>query len=110
MIEIPVPALIKIGGIDYSVESNSQKDMILDDAACNGIHSERMRNISVLSTLRPQEFSRCLIHEVIHGINAVYLHRVLDEQTVDALSHGLLQVLEQLGVRFVYPEVKKTDA
>ncbi len=101
MIEIQVPETIKIGGHDYKIEVCPERDQSLTEEDWNGEHSSRSHRIAVLSTLAPQLFSKVFMHEVLHGINAVYYHSKLEEEAAQSLSEGLLQVMEQLRVRFV---------
>jgi hypothetical protein len=106
MYEIKIPESIKIGGFDYTIEISVERDKVLDEDGFNGEHSEKARRISVTSTLAPQDFSKVFMHEVIHGINSVYCCRRISEDMVQELSQGYLQVMEQLGIRFVQGEKK----
>ena len=40
-----------------------------------------------------------LLHEILHIIDHVYNANKLDEDTIERLSHGLLQVIKQLDER-----------
>ena len=101
MYEIKIPASIKIGGFDYLVEVSEYHTTELRDNSNWGEHSERQRRIRFDPTALPQQISQTFIHEIVHAVDAVYQGRKLTEDSTHAMANGLLQVLEQLGIRFV---------
>ncbi len=101
MVEIKVPATLKIGGFDYSVEVNVIHDRELRSDGNWGQCADRLRRIRIESTSLPQQFSETFLHEVLHAIDGIYGHYELKEEQYHHLGQGLLQVFEQLGIRFV---------
>ncbi len=101
MVEILLPSTIKIGGFDYEIKVDGETDTLLIDNDNWGEHSGRQRLLRIKSTAPPQQFSKTFIHEILHAIDLVYQNGKLSNEEVSAISNGLLQVLEQLDVRFV---------
>ena len=102
MYEVKIPDSIKIGGFDYTVRHTKESDKELEDADMWGSHSERQRRIDLRTDCLPQQKSASFIHECLHAIDTIYLNRQIgDEKIIRGLGSGLLQILEQLGVRFV---------
>ena len=102
MYEIQIPDTIKVGGIDYTIRHTKESDKDLVDADRWGSHSERQHCIDLRTDCSPQQKSATFIHECLHAIDTVYLSKQIgDERIIGGLESGLLQVLEQLGIRFV---------
>ena len=101
MLEIPLPEMIKVGGFNYTIKVDAENDTLLTDNDSWGEHSGRQRVLRILSTAPEQQFSKTFIHEVLHAIDMVYQSNKLNDEEVSAISNGLLQVLEELGIRFV---------
>ncbi len=102
MIKIKIPKKIKIGGYDYKITIGERTDRELECARLWGQTRTRLANeIVVASILGEQRLSECLIHELLHAIEGVYLSGETDEHLIKALAEGLFQVLEQMGIRFV---------
>ena len=99
--KIKIPASIKIGGYDYEIEVSEYHTTELRDNSNWGEHSERQRRIRFDPTALPQQISQTFLHEIIHAVDAVYQGRKLTEDSTHAIANGLLQVFEQLGVRFI---------
>lgn len=80
---------IRIGGVDYDVIDDP---VLTDVQLCGQIRWLRCQ-IAVAPGVHPQARVQILLHEIVHGI----LHNAgIDEQpenTVDAIAHGLIQVL-----------------
>ena len=100
MIEIKVPSSIKVGGYDYIIEVSPEHDKELEDFDNWGEHSARLKRIRIRSRCSEQQFSETFLHEILHAVDEVYNHHGLNNEIVSALSQGLFQVLEQLGIRF----------
>ena len=90
-----IPKKIKIGGHVYTVEfPHKFKD--LDDRFAQ--HSYNHLSILITDTAYDgdkrddQWIVTSLLHEVIHAIDSIYIHKVLTEEYVEAMSFGLLQV------------------
>ena len=101
MIEIKVPTTLQIGGFNYSIEMSEEINKELWDNENWGEHSGRLRRIRLGTDCLPQQFSETFFHEVLHAIDTVYQGCQLSHQEISALSNGLLQIFEQLGVRIV---------
>ena len=99
--EIKIPRKIKVGGIDYKIVTG--KDVELDLSGTNlagqACHTSQLIQLSLNTT--PQHLHDTILHEVLHAINTVYNHNNLTEDDVTQIAHGLHQVLESMGVRFV---------
>ena len=101
MIEVKIPKSIKIGGFTYKIDMSQTRDSELKNNGNFGECSVIPRKISIATNLHPQQTSETFIHEVLHSIDDVYGHYQLTEEQCKHLSSGLLQVFEQLGIRFV---------
>lgn len=110
MYEINIPASIKIGGFDYRIEKSESHNKELQEDNCWGEHSEKQRRIWFDSSASPQQISQTFIHEIIHAVDAVYQGRKLTEDSIHAVANGLLQVLEQLGIRFICSQGEKNES
>jgi hypothetical protein len=78
---------IQIGPIRYTLEVSD-----FSDRTCGDTDTMKCR-IRVNSTMHPDVQRVTLWHEVIHGILFAAGMSDHDEQVVDALAHGLVQVL-----------------
>ncbi len=84
----------QIGGHTYSVVLNAD----LKDDNEYGRVNHRLQRIE-LNPARPNsQIIEALIHELLHTINCVYFNRHLEEDSISAMSEGLLQVFQQLGI------------
>jgi len=101
VLEIPLPEMIKVGGFNYTIKVDAENDTLLTDNGNWGEHSGRQRVLRILSTAPAQQFSETFLHEVLHAIDCVYHYNGLNNEDVTALSNGLFQVMEELGIRFV---------
>ena len=102
MIELPIPGSIKVGGLDYAIECTEDVGKELRANGNWGEHNGWLQRIRIRKELCAQAQSQVFLHEIIHAISEVYLNGKLNEDdTIDPLSHGLTQVLEELGVRFI---------
>jgi hypothetical protein len=100
MHEIKIPKTIKIGGFDYKIEMTEEARADLDSRNRHGEHASVLRRIRIRPNDLPQQTSQTFLHEVVHAIDDIYLDYSLEEKEVGQLANGLLQVFEQLGVRF----------
>ena len=96
-----MPSTLKIGGHDFSIVSGGEVDKELEGNGNAGSCSTSRKRISLKSTLLPQAFSEIFIHEVLHAIGGVFGNYTITEDEFHGLANGLLQVLEQLDIRFV---------
>jgi hypothetical protein len=101
MQEIMLPASIKVGGLDYTVQYSPEMDKELRGGECFGDHNYWLQRIRLRMDLQPQGLTQSFIHEILHAVDAVYLNKQLSENTIDPIAQGLTQVFEQLGIRFV---------
>jgi len=102
VIEIAIPDTIKIGGFNYTILHNKDKDIELYDNVVFGTHSAMLRRIELKTDSPPQQKSLTFIHECLHAIDDIYLcQQIKSDILIDGLANGLLQLFEQLGVRFV---------
>lgn len=102
MIEISVSDIIKVGCFDIAVLEDSKGEV--KAKSVYGDFSSLFMRIRIDGDLLPQQLSSAFLHELIHAIDWVYCGDRLDETQASGLAHGLTQVLEQLGIRFVLKE------
>lgn len=96
---------IKIGSTYYSIELVDRlesKDTVALDGNLRFDESE----IKLRASLSPQRLVQTLFHEIIHGIFD-QVARDADDQTIDALAHGIMQVLRDNPALF--DEIKSLD-
>jgi len=60
-----------------------------------------MQLIRISSDGGPQQISDSFLHEILHAVGVVYAGNEVSELHIGQMAHGLLQVMEQLGIRFV---------
>jgi len=91
---LEIPEKIKIGGLKYDVEYAEK--MIYENRQTYGHIDQEMCKIQLDKTLKcEQSLKQTFIHEILHGI---CFDRNIDmgdkeEDIVDQLAHGLLQVI-----------------
>ncbi len=95
-----IPETLKVGGFDYEVRRGSEVTKGLEERSNFGECNNGHRWISVCHNLDSQQTSSTLCHEMVHAVDHVYLGDKLDEAQTHGLTMGLLQVFEQLGIRF----------
>jgi hypothetical protein len=100
MVTVKIPKKIKIGGYDYKIVSNNTMDIDLTSNGWVGSQSLMQQKIQLLSSLSGQSLTETFIHELLHAISITYDSNKLAEEDIGQLSMGMLQVLEQLGIRF----------
>lgn len=104
LIEIELPGTIKVGGFDYEVTCSKERDAELERNNQSGVayHSDTKRDISIKTTLSPQNFNNTTIHEFVHVADTVNnSNSRLTETQVEGIANGLHQIFEQLNIRFV---------
>lgn len=102
MVVIRVPRSIKIGGHNIRIVYNR-------DLAASGERARIDWNRLVISVHPDKAASvkgQGLLHEFVHGVDTIYLNRQIErEEIIDPLAEGLWQILEQLGVEFVWDDI-----
>ncbi len=101
MIEIKLPTSIKIGGFDYTIDLSKEAREELISKNCYGDCSNYINRIRVDNEHNPQTFSETTLHEFIEAVNDKWCNNNLEHDEITNVSHGLHQIFEQLGVRFV---------
>jgi len=83
---------IQIGGHEITV---IVKESIIDEGGNTlcGIYRER-EGVILISKQAGAMMAETLIHEVMHAVDTIYNNGKLDEDTIDALSQGWLQILK----------------
>lgn len=97
MRKVKIPSKIQVGGLVFTVRYNKA----LGSISHNGFCKTEEQLLELRPSMPKQRELGTLIHEIVHAIGVVYLDDVLTEAQVDALGHGLHQVLIQLPVDFV---------
>ena len=100
MLHVKIPKKLKIGGFDYKIEVNARQDRELRSDSDWGQCAYRLKRITIDSDSSEQQMSETFLHEIIHAIDGIYGHYALTEDETQHLGNGLLQVFEQLGIRF----------
>ncbi len=96
MIKIKPPKKLKIGSFVYKVKF--EDDLMLTQGN-SGEHRPHYLVITIDRKVKSK--TPVFLHESLHAINDNYvLH--LDEDTIDALSHGVSEVLDNLGIAIVW--------
>lgn len=98
---VKIPKVVKVGGFTYRVEVSGEMDKDLESRSLYGDCSGHRRRIGLWSHQTGQEMSQTFLHECLHTIVSVYCANRLEEDHIRGMAHGLHQILEQLGVRFV---------
>ena len=102
-----IPSSLKIGGFTVSVCMDKETQKLLDEKCIYGQYSSLQLQIRLKNDLIPELFNYTFLHELIHAIDNIYCSDKLDEGTVNGIANGLLQVFEQLGIRFSINERKR---
>lgn len=85
---------IKIGSMEYEVVK-TDKPILLDDQACNGIIDYEKLFIGISTNRAEQKQEETFIHEILHGIiNDRNLILEDEEMVVEEISKGLYQVIK----------------
>lgn len=92
---------IQVGGSDYEIVLSPESNEDLRHENLLGRAEYARRRIRVDSTTLPDVQQETFWHEITHVISNVYRVRITEPDT-DRLSHGIHQVLKQLG--FEVPE------
>ncbi len=101
MIEVRLSDSIKIGGFDYTIDcSKSARDELIG-TNCYGDCSNYILRIRIDNEHKPQQFSETTLHEFVEAVNDKWCNNHIEHDDITNLSHGLHQIFEQLGVRFV---------
>jgi len=100
VIEIKIPHVIKVGGLDYPILFEPIPD---DDGEHDnwGWWRNNPRMIKIHPEADDVRCSTTFWHEILHAIDDTILGNRLTEQDTKNLEVGIHQVLEQMGVRFV---------
>ena len=85
---------IKIGAIRYRIVT--EKNLVDDDGLkrLDGHIRYSSSEIKLDSALGPQARRQVIWHEVLHGIMTQAGIETHDEKNIEAISHGLMNVLE----------------
>jgi len=104
MHEIKIPKKVRVAGFPYSIRMGIEVDKELNSSDNWGKCSNLLRVIKLATVgvdVTAIQLSESFIHEVLHAINCVYGGDRLEERDIKALTAGLHQVFEQLGIRFI---------
>lgn len=94
---------IRIIGIDHELRFI---DRLRDNGNSNSLTGHIIYShpaIEIDSSCSKQVQYQTIWHEIIHGI-ATYMNITLTEETVDAVSHGIIQVIRDNNLEEFYPE------
>jgi hypothetical protein len=93
-----IPTKLKIQGFDWQVEES--KD-VSSEGNCFGSTHSHSQKIFIDPTTTTQKKEHTVIHEIMHaiywqtGLGIRYKEqKILEEEIVSAISHGLYQVLK----------------
>ena len=99
--EIKIPKTIKVGGLDYHIRMDKETDVELDARQHYGECATYLKRIRLNSRLDNQQLNVTWYHELVHAVDDVYLGECLDESVIKQMAHGLHQIFDQLGIKFV---------
>jgi len=93
-----IPKSIQVGGHTYKV-------MFVDglwmrEGNIGQAHHNTEQAIEIEPNLHPEQISCSFWHEVTHAINRIYNNNQLGEADVNAISEGIFQVLNDMGITF----------
>jgi hypothetical protein len=92
-----IPDKIRIGGIDYEVDTNGENLTVDELHICSGLIEYAKVKISLdkKTCYEPQIQGRTLWHEIIHGLARHFGSDFDDdEKLVDMLARGIYMILE----------------
>jgi len=99
--KVTIPASLEVGGVAYRIRYDEQ--VFLRREGLGGQTRFSELEISLSDEVAPEKRSHTFLHEILHAIDEEYCNsKALDEKSTDAISSGLLQVLKQLGIEFVF--------
>jgi len=103
MIKIKIPKKIKSAGfkVEVLLDDKTSKELKVDKFYGMWFSLTEGKFIKIDNTQSECELSNTFIHEIIEMINVIYLDGDLKHRHITAISNGLHQMLEDLGVRFV---------
>ncbi len=101
MVEIQIPEVIKVGGLDYRILCDEMTTQRLRGANLYGQSDSYSQEIRLVNDTTPQRLMGIFIHEILHAVDNVYNDGDLEEKVNSVLASGLLQVFEQLNIRLV---------
>lgn len=87
-----IPGKVKIGGYTYCV-TREDNPFPVDYEVCHGEHNMSNLQIKVCTIGNQAYQDTVFLHELVHGIIAVYCANKQDEEFVEQLSKGLYQVI-----------------
>lgn len=104
--EVDVSEGIECGGFHYTLDSSpaAARDVLLKNRFADSWLNDC--KIRIDTQWSSERISESLIHEISHVVNNIYMNDQLTEKQITVFAHGLHQVMESLGVRFV---VKKEE-
>lgn len=85
-----LPQQVKIGPVIYEVKQEART--AADSCYGQIIYAESL--ITLMPGMSAQRQEMTLWHEILHGILTQGGYREQDEQVVDVLAHGLMQVFQ----------------
>ena len=87
-----IPSTIKIGGYNYNIERVDEA-FVCDGDVCHGSHNFSDLKLRVSNVGCSEYQDTVFVHELTHGIIAVYCANQKDEEFVEQFSKGLYQVI-----------------
>lgn len=105
MKNIYLPDKLQVGLWDVKVENLSHECIAGNHGGfARLLHGDRA--IELPEGEDPRWCNYVFLHEILHQIDRVFLGDKLEEDSTTAISLGLAQVMEQLGVRFLLKKDK----
>jgi len=97
---LKIPDSLRVGGVYYRILCNKDSDFELGHDLDGDFNEDKAR-IRLRSTVLPARLSEIFIHEIIHAVDCVYgAGQELTENQTIGLTHGLYQVLSDMGIGF----------
>ena len=101
--EIKIPRQIKLYELTCLIKHGEIITAELQKQRCYGVFlkDKNARHIWLDASQSSSDLSNTFIHECLEFINQSTLDGELKHRNIAAISNGLHQILEQLGIRFV---------
>ncbi len=101
--KVKIPKQFKIGATEARI---SYQDCLMSDEAYHGSFNKRTGILQIDSVLVGAKRDKTLAHELMEVIKENYnLH--IEEDAMSNIANGWLEFLYQLGIEFVWDDIKE---
>ena len=96
--EIKIPDKIQVGGHEYRVVYRDDLDRT---ERWRGTANHVNLSIEIDSHEEGTRLMSTFLHELLHSVDKIYNCAAIPEEGIDAISEGLTQALQSMGIKFV---------